>query len=49
MQRAEQSIRVAAPAASVYQFWRNFENFPRFMDHVEEVRLLDADGTHSHW
>jgi uncharacterized membrane protein len=49
MQRAEQSIRVAAPTAQVYRFWRNFENFPRFMEHVEEVRLLDADGTHSHW
>jgi uncharacterized membrane protein len=49
MQRAEQSIRVAAPANQVYQFWRNFENFPRFMEHVEEVRLLDGDGTLSHW
>ena len=35
MQRAEKSIRVNAPAQQVYQFWRNFENFPRFMEHVE--------------
>lgn len=38
MQRAEKSIRVAAPVAEVYGFWRNFENLPRFMEHVKEVR-----------
>ena len=49
MQRVEKSIRVKAPADQVYTFWRNFENFPRFMENVEEVRLLDADGRRSHW
>ncbi|HEX2035072.1 MAG TPA: SRPBCC family protein [Chloroflexota bacterium] len=49
MQRAERSIRVNAPVDQVYRFWRNFENFPRFMDHVEEVRSLDAEGRLSHW
>ncbi len=49
MQRVERSIRVAAPVSQVYGFWRNVENFPRFMEHVEEVRLLDADGKRSHW
>jgi uncharacterized membrane protein len=49
MQRAERSIRVRAKVADVYRFWRNFENFPQFMDHVEEVRKLDADGTLTHW
>lgn len=49
MQRAEQSIRVRAKAADVYRFWRNFENFPQFMEHVEEVRKLDADGKRTHW
>ena len=49
MQRVEKSIRVKAPAAQVYQFWRNFENFPRFMEHVEEVRCLDSNCTTSHW
>ena len=49
MQRVEKSIRVRAPASQVYQFWRNFENFPRFMEHVENVRLLDPDGRRSHW
>jgi uncharacterized membrane protein len=49
MQRVEQSIRVNAPASKVYEYWRNFENFPRFMKNVEEVRLSDPDGRRSHW
>ena len=49
MQRVEKSIRVKAPASQVYEFWRNFENFPRFMENVEEVRCLDAQCSRSHW
>ena len=49
MQRAEKSIRVNAPADKVYQFWRNFENFPQFMEHVEEVRAVGANDRMSHW
>jgi uncharacterized membrane protein len=49
MQRVEKSIRVKAPANQVYEFWRNFQNFPRFMGNVEEVRLLDTTGRLSHW
>jgi uncharacterized membrane protein len=48
MQRAERSIRVRAPATEVYRFWRRFENFPQFMEHVEDVRSVD-DGRTSHW
>lgn len=49
MQRVEKSIRVKAPASEVYRFWRNFENFPRFMSNVEEVRTLGGDSKMSHW
>jgi uncharacterized membrane protein len=49
MQRAEKSIRVNAPAEKVYQFWRNFENFPRFMEHVEEVHAIGGNDRLSHW
>ena len=49
MQRVEKSIRVAAPVDQVYRFWRNVENFPKFMQHVKEVRRLDPDGKTSHW
>jgi uncharacterized membrane protein len=31
----------------VYRFWRDFENFPRFMAHVESVTVTGADR--SHW
>ena len=31
----------------VYQFWRNFQNLPRFMRHVDSVEELD--GGRSHW
>jgi len=40
--RVEQVVTINRPIEEVYQFWRNFENFPRFMRHLEEVRVLDA-------
>jgi uncharacterized membrane protein len=43
----ERSIVVNRPAAEVYYFWRNFENLPRFMDHLESVTVLDENR--SHW
>lgn len=49
MQRAEKSIRIAAPAHEVYAFWRNFENLPRFMEHVKEVRPASSDRQIWHW
>jgi uncharacterized membrane protein len=48
MQRVEKSIRVNAPVEQVYDYWRNFDNFSQFMEHVEEVHAT-ADGTMSHW
>ncbi|HEX8071689.1 MAG TPA: SRPBCC family protein [Pyrinomonadaceae bacterium] len=45
--RVEQTVTINRPPAEVYAFWRNFENLPRFMSHVEEVRA--SDPTHSHW
>lgn len=49
MQRVEKTIRVNAPVEQVYTFWRNFQNFPQFMENVEEVRVTDAAGRMSHW
>ena len=45
--RVEQSVPIARPRDEVYRFWRNFENLPRFMYHLESVRVLDE--TRSHW
>ena len=43
----EQSIEVQAPLSTVYNQWTQFEEFPQFMEGVEEVRQLD--DTHLHW
>lgn len=45
--KIERSIVVYAPPDRVFRFWRNFANLPRFMDHLEEVQVLDA--RRSHW
>jgi uncharacterized membrane protein len=49
MQRAEKTIRVSAPAQKVYEYWRNFQNFPQFMEHVEEVRPVSGNDKLTHW
>jgi uncharacterized membrane protein len=45
--KVEQSITIDRPVWEVFQFWRNFENLPRFMDHLESVTVVDEDR--SHW
>ena len=47
MSTIEQSIEVTAPLSTVYNQWTQFEEFPRFMDGVDEVRQID--DTHLHW
>ena len=36
------AITIDRPRDEVYRFWRNFENLPRFMQHLERVRVIDA-------
>lgn len=45
--RVERTIAVNRPREEVYRFWRQLENLPRFMDHLESVTVLDEDR--SHW
>ena len=45
--RVKSAITVARPVGEVYGFWRNFENLPRFMSHLESVQVLDE--RRSHW
>lgn len=45
--KVEKSVVVNKPVQEVFQFWRNFENLPRFMDHLESVTVIDE--TRSHW
>jgi uncharacterized membrane protein len=44
---AQGTCIVNSTPEEVYQFWRNFENLPRFMRHVNSVEEL-GDGR-SHW
>ena len=39
--RIERVTTINKPVHEVYQFWRDFENFPRFMRHLESVEKLD--------
>jgi len=43
----EKTIHIDASPAEVYELWANYENFPRFMSHVVEVR--DLGRRRSHW
>jgi uncharacterized membrane protein len=43
----EKTIRIDAAPDEVYDMWTNYENFPRFMSHVVEVR--DIGKRRSHW
>ncbi|WP_194522808.1 SRPBCC family protein [Cellulosimicrobium sp. JZ28] len=47
MSTVTQSIDVDVPVRTAYDQWTQFEEFPRFMEGVEEIRQLDA--THTHW
>ena len=39
--RVDKTITIAKPPEEVYQFWRNLENLPRFMQHLESVKEID--------
>jgi hypothetical protein len=41
------SVTINRSPEELYNFWRNFENLPRFMYHLEKVEVLD--DRHSHW
>ena len=41
MERIEKEIEVTAPLRVVYNQWTQFEEFPKFMEGVQEVRQLD--------
>lgn len=43
----DESVTINKPIAEVYRFWRNFENLPTFMQHLESVAVRE-EGI-SHW
>jgi len=42
-----ESMIVDRPARQLYDFWRNFENLPQFMDNIKSVETLGEKR--SHW
>ncbi len=45
--RIDETIIVDRPVSEVYRYWRNLENLPQIMRHLESVRMLD--DRNSHW
>jgi len=43
----ERAITIGMSPAQLYSFWRNFENLPQFMAHLEDVSV--QDNQRSHW
>jgi uncharacterized membrane protein len=41
-----QSVDVAVPIRTAYDQWTQFEDFPNFMEGVEEIRQIDDQLTH---
>lgn len=43
----EKSIEINVPVNAAYNQWTQFEEFPKFMEGVKEVK--QTDDTHLHW
>jgi len=41
------TLTIRRPVQEVYTFWRDFQNLPRFMNHLESVEVVD--DRRSHW
>ncbi|MEU6064538.1 MULTISPECIES: SRPBCC family protein [Streptomyces] len=47
MSTVKETVDVEVPVRTAYNQWTQFEQFPYFMEGVEEVRQLD--DRHNHW
>jgi uncharacterized membrane protein len=45
--KVERTATIEKSRSELYHFWRNFENLPRFMEHLVSVKTLTP--TRSHW
>ena len=45
--RVKRSVVINRPAEEIYRYWRDLENLPRFMYHLESVQ--QTGGNRSHW
>ncbi|MEV6209132.1 SRPBCC family protein [Kitasatospora sp. NPDC051914] len=47
MSKVQETIDVDVPVSTAYNQWTQFEDFPLFMDGVEEITQID--DRHNHW
>lgn len=48
--KVERAVTVNKPRQELYRIWRNFENLPRFMTHLQKVSVDELGGDRrSHW
>jgi uncharacterized membrane protein len=48
--KVQRAITVNKPRDQLFRIWRNFENLPRFMTHLNRVDVDESTGgTRSHW
>ena len=47
MSTIEKSIEINVPVTAAYNQWTQFEEFPKFMEGVTQVKQID--DTHLHW
>ncbi|MEV8308789.1 SRPBCC family protein [Streptomyces flavidovirens] len=47
MSTVKETVEVEVPVRTAYNQWTQFEEFPNFMEGVEEVRQID--DRHNHW
>ncbi|MEV6212839.1 SRPBCC family protein [Kitasatospora sp. NPDC051914] len=47
MGKVQETIDVDVPVSTAYNQWTQFEDFPLFMDGVEEITQID--DRHNHW
>jgi len=45
--RVEHAVTINRSRDELYRYWRNFENLPRIMSHLKEVK--ESGGQRSHW
>jgi len=45
--RIEEQVTINRSREDLYRFWRNFENLPRVMRHLDSVKVINP--TRSHW
>lgn len=45
--KVARAVTIQKPPEELYRFWRNFENLPQFMQHLQSVTVKDL--THSRW